>query len=524
MRYLWVGFGLSLLLLVVSVSMQTGMAQDLGSGDEYGLIEGDGAGAGGDVVGPGSSIDESICRFDGLTGKIIQGSGWTITDTNVLIGAGDYDQSGGNINDDSGDGIVDIAGDMNVTGEYAFNDSGEFNGNTLNDIGQINYTLGGSTDGPLYQQIEKAAETAPAAGFGRWWIRNDAPNTPMFTDDTDVDHVLNTGGDVTGPASNTDNHIPLFSGTTGKVLDDTSTIAVTAGPTLTPTTGSMTIAADLTISGNPTTIGSDAHIGGQVVLDAGTIAADDVTPSIVSDSIFVTSANTISTGITTFDDATIDQIFWVCGGSNTNSTTIADGGNFALEAEITLSLDVCIFLWAQGTSDFIEISRNVAVPFELNFLMGFGPNDGIFPSTAPAGAVTRNGRALVAFDSTTDENLIFEAAWLTDDYDPANNLRVEVDSICDGITSGAVRWCLEVESTATQDFDTDGFASAVCANSTCSATDGVASTAIITFTSGAWDGGGRNIPYRLRLSRDADNAADTAAGDAQFFHIAVRQQ
>ncbi len=38
----------------------------------------------GDIVGPGSSTDNAIARFDGTTGKLLQNSGVTIDDSNVL--------------------------------------------------------------------------------------------------------------------------------------------------------------------------------------------------------------------------------------------------------------------------------------------------------------------------------------------------------------------------------------------------------------------------------------------------------
>lgn len=52
------------------------------------------AGAGtGDVVGPASSTDNAIARFDSTTGKIIQNSGVTISDVNVLTAEGLIDSS-----------------------------------------------------------------------------------------------------------------------------------------------------------------------------------------------------------------------------------------------------------------------------------------------------------------------------------------------------------------------------------------------------------------------------------------------
>lgn len=42
--------------------------------------------------------------------------------------------------------------------------------------------------------VEKAAAPADVAGVGQFWVRNDTPNTPMFTDDAGTDYVLNAGG------------------------------------------------------------------------------------------------------------------------------------------------------------------------------------------------------------------------------------------------------------------------------------------------------------------------------------------
>lgn len=61
--------------------------------------------------------------------------------------------------------------------------------------------------GGVYQ-TELAASVNPGAGSGVFWVRDDAPNTPMFTDDTGVDHVLNAGGGGIG-GSITDNQVAV---------------------------------------------------------------------------------------------------------------------------------------------------------------------------------------------------------------------------------------------------------------------------------------------------------------------------
>jgi hypothetical protein len=52
-------------------------------------------------------------------------------------------------------------------------------------------------------QGERAAvPAAPGAGNGYWWIRNDSPNVPMYTDDAGTDFVLNAGTAGSGAFNN----------------------------------------------------------------------------------------------------------------------------------------------------------------------------------------------------------------------------------------------------------------------------------------------------------------------------------
>jgi len=90
-----------------------------------------------------------------------------------------------------------------------------------------------------------------------------------------------------------------------------------------------------------------------------TIAADDTTPDVSNGNIFLTSANTGATAITDLDLPEAGQVFEICGGSNTNPSTIANAGNFVLKGgPITLFLDYCITLYAQADNDYVELSRS----------------------------------------------------------------------------------------------------------------------------------------------------------------------
>ena len=55
---------------------------------QYFLSAGGGGGGGGDVVGPASSTDNAVVRFDGVTGKLIQNGVATETDAGAFLTAG----------------------------------------------------------------------------------------------------------------------------------------------------------------------------------------------------------------------------------------------------------------------------------------------------------------------------------------------------------------------------------------------------------------------------------------------------
>lgn len=89
-----------------------------------------------------------------------------------------------------------------------------------------------------------------------------------------------------------------------------------------------------------------------------TIAADDVTPDVSSGNVFVTSANTGATAITDLDSPKVGQLVVIIGGSDTNSSTIADSGNFALSAAFTAQADNVLGLYVQADNDYVELFRS----------------------------------------------------------------------------------------------------------------------------------------------------------------------
>jgi len=102
---------------------------------------------------------------------------------------------------------------------------------------------------------------------------------------------------------------------------------------------------------------TSAKYKGAITAGQTVFAADDATPDVSVGTQFITSANTAATEITDLDNPVVGSTITILGGSNTNSSTIADGGNFSLTAAMTLSLGSFITLFVRADDDYVELSR-----------------------------------------------------------------------------------------------------------------------------------------------------------------------
>jgi hypothetical protein len=78
-----------------------------------------GGGGGGDVVGPASSTDEAIARFDGITGKLLQNSAVTIADTTGLMTGARFPNTGLKIRDTNASHDLSIVPGSDLTADRA---------------------------------------------------------------------------------------------------------------------------------------------------------------------------------------------------------------------------------------------------------------------------------------------------------------------------------------------------------------------------------------------------------------------
>ena len=73
--------------------------------------------------------------------------------------------------------------------------------------------------------------------------------------------------------------------------------------------------------------------------------------------LFAAFPATAATAITDLDNPIVGSIVCIIGGSATNSSTIADSGNFALTAAFTAGVKDTLCLYVQADNDYIELSR-----------------------------------------------------------------------------------------------------------------------------------------------------------------------
>lgn len=272
----------------------------------------------GDVVGPASSTDNAVVRFDGTTGKLIQNS--------VVI-------------------IADTTG--NISGAQKI---------TLGAIGVAtgSIVIAGTTSGAVTLKVADAA--------GTWTmtlpIDDGTPNQFLQTDGSGVTTWATPSGtgDVVGPASATDNAVARFDSTTGKLIQNSAvTIADTSGDitagkynglTISASTGTLTIAngKTLTISNTLTFTGTDGSsvafgAGGTVLYTASTIP-------------LTVGSTTIASGATTkvlFDNSGVLGEYTISGSGNVAMTTSPAFTTPSLGAATATSVNGLIITTTTGT-------------------------------------------------------------------------------------------------------------------------------------------------------------------------------
>jgi hypothetical protein len=140
------------------------------------------------------------------------------------------------------------------------------------------------------------------------------------------------------------------------------------------------------------------------------------------------------------------------------------------------------------------------------------------PATAFATLDTRNSIAVLDFDDATDESAVFvsiipEAALL------GSGLKIRLHWMATTATSGNVVWDVSLERMTT-DLDSDSFDTIASGTAAANGTSGILTVTEITLT--AIDSVTAGDGFRLKVTRDANNASDTMTGDAELVVCEVR--
>ena len=147
------------------------------------------------------------------------------------------------------------------------------------------------------------------------------------------------------------------------------------------------------------------------------------------------------------------------------------------------------------------------------------------PSTDYATRDERNAHHVLDFDAATDESATFMSV-MPQSYAGTTGTTIHFGFSMSSATSGNVVVDIAYERTgdAVQDIDSDGFATAQSATVAVAGTSGHVKESTIAFTDGAqMDSVTAGDNFRIKVTRDADNASDTASGDMELNWIEIRE-
>jgi len=131
---------------------------------------------------------------------------------------------------------------------------------------------------------------------------------------------------------------------------------------------------------------------------------------------------------------------------------------------------------------------------------------------------TRNGIAVLDADDATDESAVFVSI-IPEGASLGSGLKIRLHWMATTATSGNVVWDVSLERMTT-DLDSDSFDTIASGTAAANGTSGILTVTEITLTTidsvTAGDG------FRLKVTRDANNASDTMTGDAELVVCEVR--
>lgn len=153
-----------------------------------------------------------------------------------------------------------------------------------------------------------------------------------------------------------------------------------------------------------------------------------------------------------------------------------------------------------------------------NTLAVFTPYQNEPPSSAYATLDTRNGQPVLDFDADTDESAVFSGIAPSNYAGGGFTLIIHV-AFSSAVAGDAIVDA-QVERGST-DMDADSFAAVSSVTITANGTSGVETQGSVAVAN--MDSIVAGDHFRLKLTRDANNASDTATGDMEVRSVEVRE-
>ena len=170
------------------------------------------------VQGPASADDNAVARFDGTSGKLVQSSGVTISDTDLVTAAGFLSTGNAQVN---GNIIV----------------SGTVDGTDVSALAAVPFVTTAATGAIANERV----------------LTGTAGQVTVTDGGAGAAVTISTPTAVQGPASvGTDSRLAIFSGTTGKLVKESAITASGAndiGNIGTLTAGSISVSTNITVGG-----------------------------------------------------------------------------------------------------------------------------------------------------------------------------------------------------------------------------------------------------------------------------------
>ena len=157
-------------------------------------------------------------------------------------------------------------------------------------------------------------------------------------------------------------------------------------------------------------------------------------------------------------------------------------------------------------------------------LVVFTPLHNQPPATNAATIDLRNQHPVLDFDAAADEDAIFGSV-LPRNY-AGGGLTITLVWLASTAIVDNVVWntAIERHQDDVDDLDADSFAAASAVTATTASASGEPAYDTITHTSGAqMDSLAVGEAFRLKVTRDANNASDTMAGDAELLRVEIRE-